>query len=423
MVKRRILIVDQDDQTLHTLAHALRRAGFWVACNPDPHAASAALPKLVPDALIVATALPYVDGFEFVRRIRNQAAYEHLPVVFVTEQISIEDKATTLELHASDYLAKPLVPADIIARLRTIFDRPAPQASRVDPTDAFSGDLRDLDVAALCNMMQSGNKSGTLTLQRAWAHGFVYFIGGHVIDAEVAQLHGAQAVYQLLRWHEGTFCMSFDVPDRPVALTSSTHALLLEGMHRFDAWTRWLSKLPPLGSVLQVQPLAIPATPEGATCDPVLNLVDGQRTIAHILEASIMGDVETAEALARHIAQGHIAPAPAESGEAAMETPQSGADAPWSVPHAPLLPGPMAPPRPTLFYGASPASKATIANPVDIPRSPEEAFGLPPAPHVDQSYLDAPASRANPWKRRLFWLCTTSVGSMLVGWWWTQAQR
>ncbi len=422
MVKRRILIVDHDDQTLHTLAHALRRADFLVTCNPDPHAALSGASQAPPDALVVATTLPYLDGFEFVRRLKNLPACEHLPIIFVTGQSSVEERATTLALDAADYVAKPLVPADVVARLRAILKRPVPQALQPDQANEFTGDLRDLDVAALCNMMQSGKKSGTLVLRRSLAHGFVYFTAGQVIDAEVAQLHGLQAVYQLLRWQEGAFCLSFGVPDRLVALTVPTHALLLEGMHRFDKWTRWLTKLPPLDSVLHLQPSAVQSVGIDATTDPVLNLIDGQRAMMHIFEASSLGDVETAEAIAQHLADGHVAHAPTIHAPPPPASPSS-VIKPWSASNHALLPGAAAPPRPTLYYGGSTSCEPDTSHPEDAPRSPEEAFGLAPAPRVDQRYLDAPLPAAPAWRRPLFWLWATSVGTLIGGALWNLAQR
>ena len=409
MAKQRILIVDHDDQTLHSLAAALRRADFLVTCNPDPHAALEKMRQQPPDALVLAVQLPYLDGFEVCRRMKQDPDLEWVPVIFVTGEASMEEKATTLQLGAADYLQKPLDPAAFIARLHGVFKRQVGHPLTAQPpVPEFTGELRDLDVAALSHMMHAGQKSGTLMVQREAAHAFVYFLAGQIIDAEVAHLYGAAALYQVLRWDVGTFSLTFGVPDRPPALTAPTEELLLEGMRRFDEWSRWLARLPPLETVLHRQA-------PSASDAPLLRLVDGQRTLLHVFEATDMGDVECAAALVEHWEAGriaavppvfHAAPPPVGEGSmAAAVTSKSGAGA-HDAAH----------PTSALFFGSTPGrgvERPPLGAPDTLtPRSPEEAFGLGPAPEVDQSYLNAPLPAR--WYRRPSWLLGLGVGALVL---------
>src|SRR4030095_3337127 len=76
-----------------------------------------------PALLCQSTALPNVDGYPFVKRLKERQEWTSIPVVFLTSQKSIEDKIRGLELGVEDYLPKPIFVRELIARVNLLWAR------------------------------------------------------------------------------------------------------------------------------------------------------------------------------------------------------------------------------------------------------------------------------------------------------------
>jgi diguanylate cyclase (GGDEF)-like protein len=121
---KRIMIAEDDDLTASIIKHRLERLGYEVIHVTD----GAAVLERVPDAdvslLILDVKMPYVDGFEALRRLRSIRALRHLPVMMVTSMGNEEDIAHGFALGADDYLVKPFSPIELQARVQRML-RPA----------------------------------------------------------------------------------------------------------------------------------------------------------------------------------------------------------------------------------------------------------------------------------------------------------
>jgi len=130
----KILLVDDDAELCGLLGEFLRREGFTVECE---HEGNRGLEKaLEPDVdlLVLDVMLPGIDGFEILRRLRQQSK---VPVVMLTARGEDVDRIVGLELGADDYLPKPFNPRELAARIRAILrryyeSRPAPAAARIE---------------------------------------------------------------------------------------------------------------------------------------------------------------------------------------------------------------------------------------------------------------------------------------------------
>lgn len=124
----RILIADDDRALCRLLADYLQREGFVVDVAHDGEAALARLrnPAERPDLLILDVMMPGRDGLETLRELRTQ---HRLPVIMLSARGEPVDKVIGLELGADDYLAKPCLPRELLARVRAQLRRNAPLAS------------------------------------------------------------------------------------------------------------------------------------------------------------------------------------------------------------------------------------------------------------------------------------------------------
>jgi two-component system response regulator CpxR len=121
----RILIVDDDRALCSLLSEYLQREGFVVSVAHDADSALAQLhsPAQRPDLLILDVMMPGRDGLETLREVRLQY---RLPVIMLSARGEALDRVIGLELGADDYLAKPCLPRELLARVRAQLRRQAP---------------------------------------------------------------------------------------------------------------------------------------------------------------------------------------------------------------------------------------------------------------------------------------------------------
>lgn len=120
-VKRRILVVDDEDSLLDMVSSALRFVGYDVATETTGFDALRAVKKLPPDLVILDVNLPDVDGFEVCRRIRRDG--HDLPVIFLTARDDPSDLRTGFGQGADDYLTKPFSLEELNLRMEAILRR------------------------------------------------------------------------------------------------------------------------------------------------------------------------------------------------------------------------------------------------------------------------------------------------------------
>lgn len=120
----KILIVDDDIDTLQLVGTMLERQGFKiVAANNGQQAIQKAAAE-IPDLIILDVMMPGMDGYEVTRRLRAMEETAYIPIVLFTAKTQVDDKVVGFESGADDYLTKPTHPTELIARVRSILTRP-----------------------------------------------------------------------------------------------------------------------------------------------------------------------------------------------------------------------------------------------------------------------------------------------------------
>lgn len=119
----KILIVDDDVQTLRLVGLMLERQGYKIiAANNGIQALHSARTEH-PDAILLDIMMPDLDGFEVTRRLRKLPETGTIPIIMFTAKGQIEDKVTGYQAGADDYLSKPIHPAELSAHLRALLSR------------------------------------------------------------------------------------------------------------------------------------------------------------------------------------------------------------------------------------------------------------------------------------------------------------
>jgi pilus assembly protein CpaE len=119
----KVLIVDDDVQTLRLVGLMLERQGYKIlAANNGTQALQMAHTEH-PDVILLDVMMPDVDGYEVTRRLRKDPDTANIPVLMFTAKTQVDDKIVGYEAGADDYLAKPIHPAELTAHLRALLQR------------------------------------------------------------------------------------------------------------------------------------------------------------------------------------------------------------------------------------------------------------------------------------------------------------
>ncbi len=121
----RILIAEDDRSVRQSLQRALRYEGYEVSLAVDGAEALEAVKDDRPDALILDIMMPHVDGLAVCRRIRAKG--DDLPILMLTAKHEVTDRVAGLDAGADDYLVKPFALEELLARLRALLRRTAPE--------------------------------------------------------------------------------------------------------------------------------------------------------------------------------------------------------------------------------------------------------------------------------------------------------
>ena len=123
-----ILIIDDDTQLTELLIEFLSSYKYNIVAKHTPEAGLEYLGKKGADVIILDIMLPGMDGFQVLRKIRENSA---IPVIMLTARGEVTDRIVGLELGADDYLPKPFEPRELLARIQSILRRTHSSASIV----------------------------------------------------------------------------------------------------------------------------------------------------------------------------------------------------------------------------------------------------------------------------------------------------
>lgn len=112
-----VLIADDDELLVQLLEHKLRQQGYQVTSVGDGEAALDKAAAIKPDLIVLDGMMPGLDGFEVLRRLKENVETRHIPVVMLTARRMERDIVAGLDLGAEEYIVKPFLPAELITRV------------------------------------------------------------------------------------------------------------------------------------------------------------------------------------------------------------------------------------------------------------------------------------------------------------------
>jgi CheY-like chemotaxis protein len=114
-MKKKILIVDDDEMVLMALEELLKPEGYEVTAVSSGREALKRIEETLYDLLMLDIVMPEMDGFELCRRIREKDNYKERPVVYLTAKSREQDRKDGLEAGANLFLSKPISPEKLLS--------------------------------------------------------------------------------------------------------------------------------------------------------------------------------------------------------------------------------------------------------------------------------------------------------------------
>jgi two-component system phosphate regulon response regulator PhoB len=210
-----VLVVEDESAISELIAINLRHAGFDVRVVASADEAQAQIDRVLPDLVLLDWMLPGLTGLQLARRWRGDARTRDLPIIMLTARTDEADKIGGLDAGADDYLTKPFSPRELLARIRAVLRRKAPEALdsaveiaglRLDPATRRVGrrigdEVREVKVGPtefrLLHFFMTHPErvhSRAQLLDRVW--GDHVFIEERTVDVHVKRLREALAPVQ-----------------------------------------------------------------------------------------------------------------------------------------------------------------------------------------------------------------------------------
>ncbi len=207
----RILVVEDENAIAELIAINLRHAGYEVTVAATADQAQAAVDAMLPDLVLLDWMLPGQSGLALAKQWRGGLRTRELPLIMLTARAEEADKVSGLDAGADDYLTKPFSTSELLARIRAVLRRKAPEALdaavevgglRLDPATrrVVRGDdevkLGPTEFRLLHFLMTHPERvhSRPQLLDRVW--GDHVFIEERTVDVHVKRLREALSVVQ-----------------------------------------------------------------------------------------------------------------------------------------------------------------------------------------------------------------------------------
>ncbi|MGQ3001546.1 MAG: phosphate regulon transcriptional regulator PhoB [Hydrogenophaga sp.] len=124
----RILVVEDESAIAELISINLRHAGFEVTLAGTANAAQYEVDRVLPDLVVLDWMLPGQSGVALARQWRGASRTKELPIIMLTARAEEADKVAGLDAGADDYVAKPFSTNELLARIRAVLRRKAPEA-------------------------------------------------------------------------------------------------------------------------------------------------------------------------------------------------------------------------------------------------------------------------------------------------------
>lgn len=207
--KAKILIVDDNPHVLKLLSISLEKAGYEVHTAENGDEGFDAVKDIQPDLIVSDVMMPDTDGIEFCWMVRESSDIPMVPFIFLT---SLSDRDTEIKgfrAGADEYLVKPVDRKVLLEKVDVLLNRANKvkniEDEHVSQMKGFEGNLADLSLAEMVQLLNLNKRSGTLVIS-AEKKGEIIFENGEMTFAQMGDdTSGEDAVHRMVTFNKGIF--------------------------------------------------------------------------------------------------------------------------------------------------------------------------------------------------------------------------
>lgn len=136
-----ILIVDDNIENIKVVGIVLKNSGYELIIAQDGYEALGCIKEVKPDLILLDIMMPEINGYEVCKILKNDVSTKDIPIIFLTAKIEIEDIVKGFEVGGVDYIAKPFIKEELLARVKTHLElkKAIEELKKVAVTDILTG--------------------------------------------------------------------------------------------------------------------------------------------------------------------------------------------------------------------------------------------------------------------------------------------
>ncbi len=221
---KRVLIVDDEEDLTWSISKHLSRDKdkFELIAVNSGMAALDVLAQVPVDLVITDIRMPEISGLDLLLKIREN--YPQTKVVIMTAYGSSEIQEEANRRGCFKYIEKPFEIQDLRQLILDILQE----------KKGFEGKISDFQLTDLIQLLCLGRQTNSIHFEKDHMHGVIYFEDGNIIHAQVGDIEGEDAFYEILSWEGGTFNLHKGEKAPKETIFKSWQNLLLDGLRRLD---------------------------------------------------------------------------------------------------------------------------------------------------------------------------------------------
>jgi DNA-binding response OmpR family regulator len=227
-----ILIVDDNPHISKLLAMNLEKEGFSVIHAANGEEGFEKVKKEKPDLVISDVMMPKLDGISLCQKIRTETDVSMVPFMFLTSIDADVTQKRGFRAGADQYLVKSEINREVLlAKVRDMLKH----VSKINEIDApqkgsFNGDLSELSLIEILQLLHINKKSGTLTIRRQYyPEASIHIKDGEIIHAQLGEDLDEKAMFIISVWKRGEFTFTQrDISQESRTIKTPTLNIILE---------------------------------------------------------------------------------------------------------------------------------------------------------------------------------------------------
>ena len=121
---KKIVLAEDEPQIAKLVEFKLRKEGYQVTWKENGEEALEAIKREKPDLILLDVMMPVMDGYEFLRQVKENEGLKDIPVIMLTARAQERDVVKGIDSGVENYITKPFHPAELLARVKRILGKP-----------------------------------------------------------------------------------------------------------------------------------------------------------------------------------------------------------------------------------------------------------------------------------------------------------